>query len=817
MRRWGWLRATGLVFSIVSADLYPCATNSGKSDLGPWTRSREKCSMSWVEQIEATPLEERRDTLEFLDSMSNDDMTAHFHIERGDCPPLTKICGNFETWTAQENNFRRRFVRRAFKHVWDNYEKYAWGYDEMKPLTGQGTDYLGGFGCLILDSLDTLILMGFKDQFFRALEWVRTKLNFHKNKNVSMFESAIRLLGGLLGAYTLYPDPVLLEKAQDIGNRLLLAFRWKSDDHIEWKKAKAWSFSEFGWSGSIKSSGQKVPTPNWGIQSKPPTFRANESLLAMLPFSDVNLGTGERANLGQFSSLAECIVSPEFHALSHFTGERKYQFAADGAVRLLANSSQEAIFYIMRMPENAKVLASINNVVSLGSRGDSFYEYLLKTSIMSGHKLYESLFQSFKKAVHVLMVHADKVTDPLQPTIFAQEIGMVEAGQKKPRIDRKMDHLACFLPGVFALDHMFPNGNRADFSGIMSNMNTSYELTPEEGIPDSVMEADAAAAEEEQEEGKIPNRKEPGSVKDFTPIPFVISWPGGEITLNAVPALWNHDETAVYGNLQFGHDACHIEKVPPANDSTAVLYASRGNCTFQAKARLAMLQGFSTVLVSDYRNSPDRLHTLLPDGESDHTDSAQLFFTDYLEFTGNYWSFHMKLPEEQNMEKASSEITDDKVVLGKELLRTCVGMSFRTQSGLAPEIVRFSNRGLTNDVGAMYNALRPETVESLFYFWRMEKNQLYRNWGWRLMQAWHKHSRTKYGFAHIEDVDQWPFTKKNSMESFFLAETLKYLYLLFSSDDLLSLEEFVLNTEAHPLPSDTRTPIHKNLRKSKFQ
>ena len=157
------------------------------------------------------------------------------------------------------------------------------------------------------------------------------------------------------------------------------------------------------------------------------------------------------------------------------------------------------------------------------------------------------------------------------------------------------------------------------------------------------------------------------------------------------------------------------------------------------------------------------------------------------------------------MKAAPDEITSNPIRLGKELLRTCVGMSFRMKTGLAPEITRFNNRGLTHDKGAMFNALRPETVESLFYYWRMEKNQLYRNWGWKLMMSWHTHARTKYGFAKVANVDEIPARKENQMESFFCAETLKYLYLLFAPDELLSLDDFVLNTEAHPMPSNTRT------------
>jgi len=51
----------------------------------------------------------------------------------------------------------------------------------------------------------------------------------------------------------------------------------------------------------------------------------------------------------------------------------------------------------------------------------------------------------------------------------------------------------------------------------------------------------------------------------------------------------------------------------------------------------------------------------------------------------------------------------------------------------------------------------------------------------------------------LADVRKSSPTKRDSQESFWLAETLKYFYLIFSPRSTLSLEEFVLNTEAHPL------------------
>lgn len=74
------------------------------------------------------------------------------------------------------------------------------------------------------------------------------------------------------------------------------------------------------------------------------------------------------------------------------------------------------------------------------------------------------------------------------------------------------------------------------------------------------------------------------------------------------------------------------------------------------------------------------------------------------------------------------------------------------------------------------------------------------------------------GYATLEDVDRVPPRLRDKMESFWLAETLKYFFLLFSDDpDLVPLDEFVFNTEAHPFPIwGSQTDLHLKDRLERF-
>ncbi|KAM3422273.1 alpha-1,2-Mannosidase [Cercospora zeina] len=93
--------------------------------------------------------------------------------------------------------------------------------------------------------------------------------------------------------------------------------------------------------------------------------------------------------------------------------------------------------------------------------------------------------------------------------------------------------------------------------------------------------------------------------------------------------------------------------------------------------------------------------------------------------------------------------------------------------------------------------LRPEAIESVFYMYRITGEQHWRDAGWEMFQAVERHTRTEFGHSAIDDVSKAHPEHVDGMESFWLAETLKYFYLLFDAEERWSLDDWVLNTEAH--------------------
>jgi len=137
-------------------------------------------------------------------------------------------------------------------------------------------------------------------------------------------------------------------------------------------------------------------------------------------------------------------------------------------------------------------------------------------------------------------------------------------------------------------------------------------------------------------------------------------------------------------------------------------------------------------------------------------------------------------------------------------------MYLRSKTKLAPEAVKFDNMWSTSKIDSEfsvhyhqdYNIQRPETVESLMYLYRVTKDPIYRDYGYLIMDAFEVQSKVASGgYRDTRNVFTGPIeTFGTNMESFFLAETLKYLFLLFSDDDVLPLDGVVFNTEAHPFP-----------------
>src|ERR1700758_976797 len=131
------------------------------------------------------------------------------------------------TKSRQEHDARELAarVRTEFLHAWNNYERYAWGHDALRPLSKTPHDWYGQSLLMTpVDALDTLVVMHLDAEAAKARSLILSDLFFDRDIYVKNFEITIRLLGGLLSGYQLTGDKRLVNLAEDLGNRLLPAF-----------------------------------------------------------------------------------------------------------------------------------------------------------------------------------------------------------------------------------------------------------------------------------------------------------------------------------------------------------------------------------------------------------------------------------------------------------------------------------------------------------------------------------------------------------------------------------------------------------------
>ncbi|XP_033230510.1 mannosyl-oligosaccharide 1,2-alpha-mannosidase IA-like [Belonocnema kinseyi] len=291
---------------------------------------------------------------------------------------------------------RREKVKEMMKHGWDNYVRYAWGKNELRPISkrGHSASIFGAstMGATIVDGLDTLYIMGLHDEFKQGRDWIAQNLDFDINSEISLFETNIRFLGSLLACYALTGDVMFRDKAAQLGERMLPAFQ-----------------TETG-----------------------------------IPHSLINLRTGASKNYGWASSGCSILseigtMHLEFAYLSEITGNPVFKNKVENVRRTLKNMEKPKGLYPNYIhPKTGKWG---QHHMSLGGLGDSFYEYLLKAWIQSG-----------KEDMEAREMYDDAMSAVVQHMIVKSPGGLLYLSDLKyERLEHKMGHLACFAGGMFAL------------------------------------------------------------------------------------------------------------------------------------------------------------------------------------------------------------------------------------------------------------------------------------------------------------------------------------------------------------------------------
>jgi ER degradation enhancer, mannosidase alpha-like 2 len=245
-------------------------------------------------------------------------------------------------------------VRGEFLYAWNAYKQYAWGHDELKPLSKSYRDWHSASLLVTpVDALDTMILMGLADEADKTREFIANNLSFDQDIEVKNFDITIRLLGGLLSSYQLTGDKRLLDLADNLGNRLLPVF--------------------------------SSPTG--------------------MPYLYVNLKTGKTR--GAESNPAEIgTLLLEFGTLSKLTHKPIYYDKAKRAVVELY--SRRSSLGLVGSAINVETGKWIDTTSHIGGGIDSYYEYLLKSWLLFEDKDCKKMWEASLKAVNKYLADATR-------------------------------------------------------------------------------------------------------------------------------------------------------------------------------------------------------------------------------------------------------------------------------------------------------------------------------------------------------------------------------------------------------------------------
>jgi len=373
-------------------------------------------------------------------------VTCHGHgvcvKHHGSCSCEANYVGvNCEKRIYTADHTRREAVRKEMAHSWKGYRLYAFGHDELMPVTKESRDWaVDGIGLTLIDSLDTLYLMGLMAEFNEARDWLVNKFRIKRDGLISVFETTIRVVGGLLGVYTLSKDRVFLIKAMDVVEELKPAF----------------SQYTHGIPASMIDpvTGELLQKNDWA--------------------SGMNV-------LSEFGSL-----QLEFNYVANSSGHVAYRELTDKIMELLkAIEPTEATMGLFPVYFDGAHGHFSTSMQTMGGMSDSYYEYLLKQWIQSGHKhpFALGMYQRAMDGMRQLLVQRN-----------AKYVFLVQRIGNDTR--QRMDHLSCFVPGMLVLGLMHGAGGETENAKtetldlakeLMATCVHMYEFTPTGLSPEDVV------------------------------------------------------------------------------------------------------------------------------------------------------------------------------------------------------------------------------------------------------------------------------------------------------------------------------------------
>jgi mannosyl-oligosaccharide alpha-1,2-mannosidase len=732
----------------------------GRLDVKPRPSSKPKAY--WKPQKEHFPVEK------------------HIHLPLGETKALPKIQYAFGTETSSKKTDRVRkqtTIREAFKHAWSGYRKYAIGHDELKPVTNTTADTFNGWGATLVDALDTMWIMGLTEEFEEAVKQVG-KINFKisPRKDIPLFETTIRYLGGLIAAYDISGAKyrVLLDKAVELADILMGAF----------------------------DTPNRMPVPfyQWAPSYASQPHRASTHIV-----------------MAELGSLAV-----EFTRLSQITKEAKYYDAIARVTDALEKWQPETAFpgvWPVRLDASGckkPGVASLHDQDGVLVNDDGAYEIIEEDEMEP-------------KPEAAL---AKRQLDDLATGESSENAGFsTKEGDTDPDSFDEFEFDDEDEEGIYSVDcepqglNTEPHSKTQTYS-IAAMADSTYEYFPKEYALLGGLNEQYRKMYIDSMEGIRKDFLFRPMIKENHDILFLIKYdiaPKATRKSEKRKAVYEATHLGCFAGAMFAlgskvfnipsdmplaeklTDGCvwGYESTPlgiMAEDFTLVPCESKSSCPWNEtrwrewldpyhKERFEAVELYNSQqeALQQHVLGGDHVDEVSSDSAKPHAVSKRKRHLDDAD---------EREPSSPSKTLSTDPLTDYYASTSSNIFVPKVALSHKkyvdariSEDRLPPGYVQFHSREYK---------LRPEAIESVFLMYRLTGDEKWREKGWKMFTAIETATRTASAHAAVKDVTSQLGELRDTMESFWLAETLKYFYLLFSDESVVSLDEWVLNTEAHP-------------------
>ncbi|KAF1843812.1 glycoside hydrolase family 47 protein [Cucurbitaria berberidis CBS 394.84] len=786
-------------------------------------------------------------------------------LPSGKPKPMPKIQFKFkpeDAATKADRLSKLDSIRGVFKKSWSGYRKHAWLHDELRPVSGNYRDPFANWGATLVDALDTLWIMGLKDEFEEAAKAVDS-IDFSttaSRADIPLFETTIRYLGGLVAAYDLSGKKYknLLDKAVELAEILISAFDTPNrmpETYYYWRPQFASQrhrasprvvLAEIGslsmeFTRLAQLTGEhKYYDAIARITDHLEEFQNNTRLPGMWPTYLDASGCGKvyvdlppqeplRAPEGLLEDDFDDTALPIPTEVLSLEGKKHVPLNLPDPIVLSPNGSPPKpkgsivpgrtekdmirdwngdplekrqldvdLTEPLKLAQDADKTSSAKATMptppecvpqgfvsssdygreefTLGGMSDSTYEYLPKEYLLLGGQV-EKYRTMYEQSMDVVKEHL--IFRPMLPNeddiLFCGKLNVPSNTDdtKVGDLDAENAHLTCFAGGMFGMGaKLFDRPEDLEIAKkLTEGCVWSYSMTPSGIMPESF---EAAPCE---------NTKE--CTWNETAYWEILD-PRSEYRLKNY-----RDQLKVYNEQLASASSWYDAQLATmtAHPSADVVFKAQATQTSiyadtLDKRQLADQEGDLDIAVRpspSIANSQNRESVM--GGEPEEGEGPPTKVQPLLNIEEVAPQPSLTLPAFPMLYSPHPPLNHKHYVQN------------RIQEERLP-------KGVTR-IGARNYILRPEAIESVWYMYRITGDSHWREAGWRMFLAINEHTSTLYGNSAIDDVTKTSPQLNDEMESFWLAETLKYFYLLFEEENVLSLDDWVLNTEAHPFKRPT--------------